>query len=102
MPYNDSELSKLLAEIRKPFTTSRDVLWDNRRAIRYRRHQPWVPKNLKAAISADDMPLSVYYRDSLPGFVINRIKQRLGSNDIDIAVKTRGDAGPVVKKKAEN
>lgn len=81
---------------------SRDALWDRRRDVRFRRAMPWIPENLRTAIQKDNLPEAVYFRDSLPGFVVNRLKQHLGENSIDIDVKTRGDAGPTVKRKGEN
>jgi len=84
-------------EVRRPYlgTDRRDSLMDRRRDIRHRRYQPWLPEGIEIEKA------SILFRDSLPEYVINRIKQRLGVNDLNIQVSLRGDAGPEKVRKGE-
>ncbi len=115
MPYTPPEVSRLVAEIRRPFlqgysgtmptanggdqqpfgTEGRDQVWDRRRNTRHRRSSPWLPSNFGIQNA------NIRYRDSLPEFVINRIKQRLGANDFKMAMHVPGDAGPTLRRRAE-
>lgn len=94
MPYSEGDLAHLLRDVRRPYMSggNRDALYEHRRAIRHRRIKPWLPEDF---VIKDD---SIYFRDPLPGFVINRLKQRLGANSVDITVRTAGDAGPKLKE----
>ena len=94
MAYKDDEIAHLLRDIRRPYQTggNRDALYTRRRSIRHRTARPWLPEDI---IVKDE---SVYFRDPLPAFVVNRIKQRLGANAVDITVRVAGDAGPKLKE----
>ena len=78
--------------------TTRDVQLDKWRNIRHRRLKPWLPEGME--IFGDDNE-AVIYRDVQPEFIINRIKQRLGVNDPNIACAPRGDVGPEGQRQVE-
>lgn len=98
MSYTEQDLGRLLAEVRRPFQTTRDIQLDHWRNIRHRREMPWLPDNME--VFGKNNPM-LTYRDPLPEFTINRIKQRLGVNEINIAVSPRGEVGPVGQRQAE-
>jgi len=85
-------------ELRRPYLTKggRDDIMDRRRDVRHRRALPWIPEGIEIEKA------KVAFRDSLPEYVINRSKNRLQSNPLNITVHTRGDAKPTLKRKAEN
>ena len=89
----------MLAEVRRPFNAgdpNRDKVIDSYRDLRHGRSKPWLPDGIEVQ-KAD-----IYFQDPLPEFVINRIKQRLGANDIEITIRVPGDAGPTLQRQAEN
>lgn len=94
MSYSESDLAHLLRDVRRPYLTggNRDNVYQRRRDIRHRKARPWLPEDI---IVKDD---SVYFRDPLPAFVVNRLKQRLGANAVDITIRVAGDAGPKLKE----
>ena len=75
---------------------NRDVIYGRRRDIRHRRARPWLPADI------DVKDESVFFRDPLPAFVVNRIKQRLGVNEVEITIRTAGDAGPKLKAQGDS
>lgn len=86
--YTQSELSRLVTEIRRPFWR-RDQLWDKRRAVRFGRLEPWLPDNLR------HFPTEyVRFVDRLPGLVVRRLKQRLGAHTLRIRVVSRLTGAP--------
>lgn len=77
------DLGVLVAELRRPFMTNRDQLWDVRRQTRFRTAPANPPSALKIASDAH-----LDYKDMLPGWIITRLKSRLGVNPVRIAVST--------------
>lgn len=100
MPYNEMELASILTELRRPFQTTRDPMMDRWRAVRHRRLKPWLPKALEGFVAQDIE--NIMFRDPLPEFVINRIKQRLGANQMTISVRPPGDIGPKLERMYED
>src|SRR5215510_10478825 len=84
-------------EVRRPYLGKdrRDDLMDRRRDVRHRRFVPWLPDGIEVEKA------NILFRDSLPNYVINRLKQRLGINELNIQVNTRGDAGPERQRRGE-
>lgn len=85
-------------ELRRSYLSKggRDDIMDRRRDVRHRRALPWIPEGIEIDQA------KVAFRDSLPEYVINRSKNRLQSNPLNVTVHMRGDAKPTLKRKGEN
>ena len=85
-------------ELRRTYLAKggRDDQMDRRRDVRHRRALSWIPEGIEIDKA------KVAFRDSLPEYVINRSKNRLQANPLNVTVHTRGDAKPTLKRKAEN